>query len=190
MNRIVILLVFFAIGFMSCKDSEKEIDKLEIAKRYYKILDNSDISAINTLLTDSLLTRETEYDYEQTFSLKEYTEWLKWDSVFEPSYEVLQIEQENEIVKAKVSKIDKRILFLHKEPIVIDQIIRFDNDRISTIETTKYEVFNDSVFVKNRDKLVNWIQANHPELDGFLYDQTETGGMKYLNAIELYKNQQ
>ena len=189
MNRISILLCFLAIGFMSCKDSGKETDKLEIAKRYYEVLDNSKISEIPALLTDSLLTKETEYDYVQTFSLKEYVEWLEWDAVFEPTYEILHIEQENEVVRTKVSKIDKRILFLHKEPIIINQLIEFDGNKIISIETTKYEIFNDSVFVKNRDKLVNWIQANHPELDGFLYDQTESGGMKYLKAIESYQNQ-
>ena len=46
----------------------------------------------------------------------------------------------------------------------------------------------DSTFVKNRDGLVNWIDENHPELNGFIHDQTENGGLKYLKAIELYRN--
>ncbi|WP_438423283.1 hypothetical protein [Aquimarina macrocephali] len=188
MNKIIVLSLLLAIGFISCKTSEKEIDKLEIAKQYYKALDNSDDSGIVTLLTDSLLTKEREYDYEQTFSLKEYVEWLKWDSVFDPTYEILQIELENGIVKAKISKIDKRIFFLHEEPIVTNQIIRFDSGKITRVETTKYVIFNDTTFVKNRSEFLNWIDKNHPELNGFIHDQTETGGLKYLKAIELYKN--
>ena len=188
MNKIIFLSFFLAIGLISCNNSEKTIDKLEIAKDYYKALDNADDSAITLLLTDSLLTKETEYDYEQTFSLKEYVEWMKWDAVFDPTYEILQIAREDEIVKAKISKIDSRILFLHEEPIITNQVIRFDNDKIISIETTQYVDFKDSIFVQNRDQLVSWIEKNHPELDGFLYDQTEAGGMKYLKAIELYKN--
>ncbi|TNJ43595.1 hypothetical protein KFZ70_00445 [Tamlana fucoidanivorans] len=188
MNKFTVLLLLITIGIISCKNSEKEIDKLEIAKKYYKILDKSDVTGIETLLTDSLLTKETEYDYEQTFSKKEYVEWLKWDSVFEPTYKILEIGQENGTVKAKISKTDKRISFLHKEPIVTDQVIHFDKDKITSIETTKYVIFNDSVFVKNRDGLLNWIDKNHPELNGFIHDQTKTGGMKYLKAIELYEN--
>lgn len=188
MNKFTVLLLLITIGIISCKNSEKGIDKLEIAKKYYKILDKSDVSGIETLLTDSLLTKETEYDYEQTFSKKEYVEWLKWDSVFEPTYKILEIGQENGTVKAKISKTDKRISFLHKEPIVTDQVIHFDKDKITSIETTKYVIFNDSVFVKNRDGLLNWIDKNHPELNGFIHDQTKTGGMKYLKAIELYEN--
>ena len=69
-----------------------------------------------------------------------------------------------------------------------DQVIRFDKDKITSIETTKYVIFNDSLFVANREKLLNWVDENHPELGGFINDQTKTGGMKYLKAIELYEN--
>ena len=188
MNKTVILTILLLVGFICCKHSRKEIDTLEIAKNYYKALDSSDDLKITLLLTDSLVTKETKYDYEQIFSLKEYVEWLKWDAVFDPTYQILQIEQEDEIVKAKISKIDKRILFLHQEPIVTTQVIRFDNDKIISIETTEYVIFNDSTFIKNRDGIVSWIDDNHPELNGFIHDQTETGGLNYLKAIELYKN--
>ena len=188
MNKIAVLSILITIGLISCKNSEKEIDKLEIVKDYYEILDKSNISEIENFLTDSLLTKETEYDYEQTFTKKEYFEWMEWDSVFDPTYKILEIEQENGIVKAKISKTDKRISFLHKEPIVTNQVIRFDNGKITSVETTKYVIFNDSTFVKNRDGLVNWIDKNHPELNGFIHDQTMNGGMKYLKAIELYEN--
>jgi hypothetical protein len=188
MIKTIIPSLLIIIGFISCKSSEKEIDTLEIAKKYYKALDQSDHSEMAHLLTDSLVTKETEYEYEQTFSRNEYSEWLKWDAVFEPTYEILEIEQENGVVKASVSKMDKRIAFLHKEPIVTHQVIRFDKDKIISVETTEYVDFNDSTFVKNRDKLVSWIDENHPELTGFIYDQTEYGGKQYLKAIKLYSS--
>lgn len=187
MSRIIIILSLIIIGFNSCKFYEKEIDKVEIAKKYYRALDHSDKTEIRLLLTDSLVTKETEYDYEQIFSLQEYMEWLKWDSVFDPTYDILQIEQEGEIVKAKISKIDQRISFLHEEPIVTNQVIRFDNDKIISIETVEYVIFNNSTFIENRDGIVRWIDKNYPELNGFIHDQTETGGLKYLKAIELYR---
>jgi len=87
------------------------------------------------------------------------------------------------------SKTDKRISFLHEQPIVTNQLIRFDQDKIVSIETTEYAVFNDSIFVKNRDSLLSWIDENHPELNGFIYNQTAPGGRQYLKAIELYTNQ-
>lgn len=187
MNKIIVLAFLLTIGFTSCKNSKKEIDKLEIAKQYYKVLDNSDDSGIAALLTDSLITKES--DYEQTFSLAEYIEWLKWDSVFDPTYETLQIEQENGVVKARVSKIDKRIFFLHEGPIVTNQTIRFDDDKIISIETTDYVNFKDTIFIKNRSNLLSWVDENHPELKGFIHDQTKKGGLKYLKAIELYEKE-
>ncbi len=189
MNKTIMLSLFLIIGFISCKTSEKEVNPLEIAKKYYKALDNSDASSMTTLLADSLLTKETEYDYEQTFSQNEYVEWVKWDAIFEPTYKILDIGQENGMVKAKISKIDERIFFLHKEPIVTNQILRFDKGKITSIETTTYEIFNDSIFVKNREEFLSWIDKNHPEMNGFIHDQTKAGGIKYLEAIELYKNQ-
>ncbi len=192
MKKIIALLVFFTIGFVSCKSYEKEknkeMSKLEIAKQYYKALDNSDGTILKTILTDSLFTKETDYDYEQTFLRDIYIEeWLKWDSVFNPKYKTLVITQENEIVKAKITKNDKRINFLHKEPTVWTAVIRFHNDKISSIERTNV-VFNEKVWGENRTKLLSWIEENHPELNGFINDQTKSGGIKFLKAMELYEN--
>ncbi len=187
-NTVFFLLSIFV--FISCKTSEREkkIDRLEIVEHYYKALDNSDGAALDTLLTDSLLTKEMDYDYEQRFSKKEYIEnWLKWDSVFDPTYEILEIEQENETVRAKISKVDTRILLLHEEPTVWHAIIRFEADKIISIENSNV-IFNDKTWERNRTELLNWIDNNHPELNEFIHDQTELGGMNYLKAIDLYKS--
>jgi hypothetical protein len=113
---------------------------------------------------------------------------LEWDSVFDPTYKILEIEEENQVVKAKISKIDKRILFLNEEPMVWYEIVRFDNNKIVQVERIEYEVFNVEKFLKNRDGLVNWIDKNHSELSGFLFPQTRSVGLKYLKAIEMYEN--
>jgi hypothetical protein len=189
MKKLLGLSLLIAIGLVSCNNHRQEIDRLEIAKQYYRVLDRSDEVGMALLLTDSLTTRETQYNYQQTFSRSEYIEWLKWDAVFDPTYKVLEIEQEGDLVKATVAKTDKRIVFLHQEPIVTSQVIRFDRDKIIGVETTAYITFDDSTFVKNRDGLIKWIDQNHPELSGFIHDQTRSGGLKYLKAIELYQKQ-
>lgn len=84
---------------------------------------------------------------------------------------------------------DNRIYLLHEEPIVTDDIIRFDNNKIKSIERTNL-VFMDLVFVNNRTSFLSWIDKNHPEFNGFINNQTKIGGMKYLKAIELYENKE
>lgn len=184
MNKIIGLLLLFIIGFISCKNSEKEIDKLAISKQYYNVLSTSDYSRMSSWFADSLVTKEGEY--EQVYSQSEYLEFLKWDSVFDPNYEILKIEQEDEMIKAKISKNDKRILFLLEEPFITNQIIRFQNDKIISVETD-YVNFDYPIWERNKKELLSWIDKNHPELNGFIYDQTEAGGLKFLKAIELYK---
>ena len=178
------------IGFISCKSSENKTDKLEIAKQYFKALDNSSSSEMKVLLTDSLVTVIPEYDYEIKYSREDYIgNWLKWDSVFDPTYKVLDMELENGIVKAKISKTDKRIFFLMEESFITNETLKFKNGKIITVET-EYVNFNEATWERNKSGLLNWIEENHPELNlnRFIYDQTEYGGMKFLEAIELYKN--
>lgn len=172
----------------SCSTTDENSSKIALVKDYYEALDNSDISKVSTLLTDSLVTKETEFDYEQTFTKAEYLRWMQWDSIFNPTYDIIALDTLDKNIKVKVSKIDSRIAFLHKEPIITSNVIQIENQKIITVETTNYDVFNDSTFVKNRDELVNWINEYHPELDGFLFDQTKEGGLKYLEAINLYTN--
>ena len=186
MNKIIAVFLLLPFVFTSCKHTEEEMDKLKIAKQYYTVLDNSDYYKLKTLIVDSLFTKDDIY--EQMFTLKEYEKWMQWDSVFHPTYTILKIEKENNMVRAKISKIDNRIAFLHKAPIVTNEILQFKENKISSIKRNTL-VFDAQTFVKNRDSLLNFIHKTHPELNGFLHDQTKPGGIKYLKAIELFNNQ-
>lgn len=75
--------------------------------------------------------------------------------MFQPKYELLDIKQNEPIIITKVSKIDRRIMLLHKKPIISLQKIKFDKEKILEVETVKYLDFNDSIFVENRTKFLN-----------------------------------
>ena len=186
MKKLIVLLLILVLGFASCKNSEKQIDKIEISKQYFKGLSNSDYSKILSCLTDSIAT--IEGDYKITYSKKDYLELLKWDAVFNPNYKIIEIEEAGEMVKVKISKMDKRIAFLQEAPFITHQTIKFQKEKIISIET-EYLDFREATWERNKNTLISWIDKNHPELNGFIHDQTESGGIKFLSAIELYKNE-
>ena len=184
------LLIFVFTGFISCKKpvAIKPINKLELAHKYYQALNTADSDVLDSLLMDSLVTIEADYDYTQTFTKEEYiNNWLQWDAVFKPSYKVLKIEESQDNVIAEITKSDVRISLLHEGPTTWRSILRFKENKLVSIENNNV-VFNDSIWMKNRTQLIDWIAQNHPELNGFLNGQNKTVGLKYLKAIELYNN--
>ncbi|MFP4845546.1 hypothetical protein [Winogradskyella sp. PE311] len=187
MKRIIVLLVILVITFTSCKSSENKTDSVKIAQHYFEILDQSDYSNMSNWFADSLTT--IEGGYKQVYSKNEYLEFLKWDAVFDPNYDILEITETNGIVNARISKMDKRIAFLHEEPFITQQTLKFKNRKIIEVETT-YLDFKELTWQKNKEALLSWVDNIHPELNGFIYDQTEAGGIKFLRAIELYKNKE
>ncbi|WP_088341939.1 nuclear transport factor 2-like protein [Robiginitalea sediminis] len=186
MKRPYFIALLIAFSFASCAKKNEKHGNLEIARKYYEALQCFDGAQMKTLLGDSLATIETDYNYRQTFSKNEYVQdWLRWDSLFNPSYTVLEIEQDGEWVRSRISKMDARIKLLHGEPTVWKEVIRFEDGKITRIARTNV-VFNDTTWQKNVNALQSWVMENHPELNGFLFDQTKDGGMKYVKAIELY----
>lgn len=185
MKRICALFVLAIMVLFSCKSKVQESDKKQLIKAYYASLNNFELKEIPDYYFDSIRMIENDYLYlasKDSFYLK-----LQWDSVFRPKYQILEIEEiENDLI-VKVSKSDPRILFLNEEPNVYRERFTFKDELIFSSEIKGFIVFNWDLWDNNRSKLVNWIKENHPDLDGFLYDQTKQGGVNYLKAINLYK---
>ena len=181
---IIILLVVTSV-FVSCKNSEDEIDRVELVEHYYNILNEPDYSEAERLFSDSLIMKEGAYD--QITSRADYVEILKWDAVFNPVYDVLGTQEEEHEIKVKVSKMDKRIGLLHEKPFITQQIFKFEEGRIAAIET-QYLNFDEKTWEGNKTAIVNWIKENHPELNGFIHDQTKSGGKRFLRAMDLFNN--
>lgn len=182
------ILIIISTSCCSCKHSESKTKSLDLANQYYNLLNGSSEINPDLLLSDSVFIVEKEDNYTDAFSKKSYIEWLQWDAVFDPNYKIFEIEQVGNMVKSKLSKIDKRLLFLHEEPMVWQEIIRFENNKIVKVERVKYEVFDVGKFLKKRSEFLSWMAKYYPEYKNFIYDQTENGGLKYLKAIDLYEN--
>lgn len=184
MKRVGLLLIFIASTLLSCNTKDQGERERALIKQYYAALNNFELEAIADYFYDSVRMRENDYLYlasKDSFYIK-----LQWDSVFRPKYSVLEIEAIDKDLIVKVSKSDPRILFLNEEPTIYRERFTFKDGLIYSSETREFIVFNWDLWDENRSKLVNWIKENHPELDGFLHDQTKQGATNYLEALMLY----
>lgn len=171
---------------LSCQPKEKEVDKVQLVKDYVSALNTFDFEGIVSKFQDSV--RLKEIVYESHFSREDYYHLFQWDSIFQPKYEILEIEEaEDGTVKMQVSKAGPRILFLNKKPIITDEVVRFEGDKIQSVQITDYVVFDEVTWTNTRKDLLSWINANHPELNGFLHDQTKQGALNYMKALEYYQ---
>jgi len=167
-----------------CSGPSGDTQLEDLVNAYYQSLNDSDDGRFLGLHFDSVRIRDG--DYQSVFSLNEYKKWLEWDAVFNPVYEVLEAKVVNEAVEVTVSKKCKRILFLNHEPVVNKELITFQDGKVYSLEILSSSSYNDQ-WIERRERLVSWIKNNHPRLDGFVHDQTKTGGLKYLKALEFYE---
>ncbi|MEQ9442629.1 MAG: hypothetical protein RIG62_26550 [Cyclobacteriaceae bacterium] len=186
-NKIKKRLLFISIAFLglSCQQASKPVSHVAAAKEYIQVLNESDYEGVISLFKDSI--RMKELVYSSVFSREEYYQLFQWDSVFHPTYQILDIKEENDGVRMTVSKECTRIRFLNEAPNVTDERLTFEQGKITHVEILNYIVFNEATWEKNRADLVQWVEREHPALDGFLYDQTKKGALKYLKAINLYQ---
>ncbi len=186
--RPVYQIAIFVLLTMSCKYTKKNSGIDQLTRDFYQAMTESNFNAINQLYFDSV--RVTDGEYYNSFSLLEHRNWLTWDSIFSPSYEIIELTKGEESVDIIVSKTCKRTLFLNEEPTITRERLIFKNNKIYGLEIIEYVSFDNEKWNYKREKLVGWINQNHPELNGFIHDQTKQGGLNYLKAMELFQSEQ
>ncbi|KPM31161.1 Hypothetical protein I595_2425 [Croceitalea dokdonensis DOKDO 023] len=156
----------------------------EVVRTYYQARDHRDYDALKKVVGDSITI--VEGDYAMPYSKASFHEQLKWDSIFRPSYTLLQLEEEEQQLIATVRITSLRNQFLKNEAMTCTYRIGFSSEKITSITTMDCQGVNWEVWEAQRDSLVQWIAKNHPELDGFVYDMSMQGALNYMAAIALY----
>lgn len=72
-----------------------KIESVEIAKHYFKILDNSDYSEMFDWFPDRLTTIEVAY--KQAYTKTDYWKFLNWDSVWTRTMKYLKLSKRTEL---------------------------------------------------------------------------------------------
>ena len=179
------LILFTVISVLSgC--SSKKLSSSETVKEYYAAFNSSNFERLISQVDDSLTIVDGEF--VTNYSHDSFRQHFKWDSIFQPTYEVVKIEKVSNQVIATVSSHSLRYEFLKNNPLTCIFEISLNSGKISRIELVGYEGADFEVWQQERDSLVKWVNINHPELDGFIHDLTMNGAKNYLRAIELYKN--
>ena len=181
---IVVYLLFILGGITSCHQDVGQ-QRLQQARAYYQTLNEHDYQALDRLIGDSIISKEGEYVME--YSKAGFEVFLKWDAAFDPNYEILSLAMEDQTVVAEIKKTDTRLDFLLEGPSITKEHLDFRDGKIRSVAIVAYLQFNDIVFSRNRKEFLDWMDAHHPELDGFIIDQTETGAKNYLKAIRLFQ---
>ena len=176
---LLVLLLFLA----GC--THQALSPEESATKYYSTFDSGNFNELKTVINDSITI--VSGDYTTTYSQKDFYQFFKWDSIFKPAYEILELDQKDGNIIVTGTQKNMRNKFLKNNPLLFKQKISFNSGKISTIEDINIEGPNWAVWSKQRDSLVDWTKIHHPELDGFIYDLTMQGAQNYLKAIKLYE---
>ncbi len=172
---------------MSCNHQDKQVDHAVISKSYYSALNTGNTDSIMSILSEPFIN--IQGPDTARYTQESYKEWLAWDQTFNPSYKMLSFENlDHENVKIQIKKNDRRIYFLNEEPVIYTEIHTFKNGKLLRITLQEYQVFNDSLWGANRASLTSFVKEHHPELDGFIFDQTLKGAKKYQEALNYYKS--
>ena len=159
---------------------------IAIVTEYYEAFNSSDFKRIHPLVADSITI--IEGDYVMPYSKESLHEQFRWDSVFQPTYEIVEAKEENDHVMVTVASSSIRYRFLENDPLTTKFRVSFANDLITKLEVVDYVDPDWNIWQQKRDTLVKWVQDNHPALDGFVHDLSMNGALNYVQAIEHYEN--
>ncbi|WP_324024292.1 hypothetical protein QSV08_14525 [Maribacter sp. BPC-D8] len=178
------ILILFLIGVLNSCDNQKLSHK-EAVTTYYNAFDSGEFNKIKTVIHDSITM--VNGDFLTPFDKNSFYEFYKWDSVFKPSNQVIELVEENDDVIATITQKNIRNAFLKNNPLQFKVKVSFTSGKISKIEELEYIEVNWNTWAQDRDSLVNWMKVNHPKLDRFVNDLTIQGAINYVQAIEFYE---
>jgi hypothetical protein len=171
---------------ISCNISNNPLSHKRIVAGYISALNSGNFEQVSTYLNDSIRTEELYFLLSN--NLEDYHTLFQWDSVFNPHYEIIDIQELEKGVQLTLSKECKRILFLNDTALITRSMVEFSEGKITRFQTFEHLNLDFSKWESRRDTLIAWIGIHHPNLNGFDITQTVDGGQNYLKAIELYRN--
>ena len=100
-NSLFFLIITLLIG---CDN--KRSTSSELVTEYYDAFNASDFNRLTAVIADSITIVEGEY--VMPYSVESFHEQFKWDSIFQPTYEIVGLEDQNDQIIATIASSSKR----------------------------------------------------------------------------------
>lgn len=179
----------FLIGFvllMACGRNLQDNNGNTPVHAFYEHLATGNIDRVFKVLNDSISVYEGSMLICRGF--EDYYAFFQWDSVFAPRYRILEIEETSaDVFTAVIEKDCQRIRFLLDEPFQTRVKFTCSDGKLLKIETIDYLNADWDKWDSRVNALTGYIDLSHPELSGFLFDQSKQGAENYMMAIRYYR---
>lgn len=181
--KIWLILPILTLCLVGCTD--RKPTPQETVAHYIEARDTGNFTRLRTLINDSITI--TGGDYVMPYDAASFYKVFQWDSVLGTSYEIMELKEQNGRIVATLAMRSHRNAFLDNNPMTCGYSFSFISGKISQIDELQCPGFNGEAWAKKRDTLVAWVERNHPDLNGFIYDMTMQGAMNYVKAMERYQ---
>ncbi len=180
--KFIFLTILAGFFMVSCSQNPEKA----LIQKYFNAFNQSNFNDLKELLCDDF--EVTEGNFTLCTSINEFQTVFQWDSIFNPTYEILNIQELDGKMQTEISKTDIRVAYLHDTPLISNVSFEFKNGKISKQIINDYKEFDIKKWGGRLKDIATWIKVNHAELNGFERDITPRGAENYIKAIDLYQH--
>lgn len=181
--RISIFVLSFLCLTVGC--NTYKMSPQETVTQYYQARDAGDFKKLMSCVADSITI--IEGDYIMPYNHDEFNEVFRWDSIFQPSYEIVSMEESGNQIIASVAISSLRNNFLKNKRMTCKYRLSFISQKINKVQSLDCTEVDWKAWQMQVDSLVDWIDEMHPELNGFIHDMSMNGAINYMKAIDYYQ---
>lgn len=159
---------------------------MKVVQQFYDGLNAGDYQKVSSVLSDKFIMRENEGNFEVSFSPDKFHDWFQWDSVFNPTYEILSSERINDTLRLAISKKCDRIMLFNKVPIRYLAFFEISNGKLNAVNRYSYLGTNWEKWTQKKEKFLQFVHTEIPEYNDMEEVQDYEHGEKYAKAIQLF----
>lgn len=121
-----LLIILISVG---CE--QQTTSNVEVTKNYFEARNSADFNEVKNLINDRLMVLEG--DHTMPYSQESFYEVFKWDSIFQTSYEIIELKEHEEQIIASIALSSIRNTFLKNGSMTCKFKLSFNSGKISKL---------------------------------------------------------